>query len=264
MVSWPLKAKANHLARRPCFALEGLGIALVVGPAGGVADVADGGGAVLPAHDLLELLLEVQAEPLGHRPEFLVRGQDRLAGRVVARHPRGELPPVLHVQKHPGDQPRDAVDVAGKGRQPGNRTAFGVAMVDGRHAALVVQFAHRTWLHPLSSTRPRGATRVRDGGDESLRLDEVARVRLGVSWPSIIMIGDPTDNLHGRCDPSTTSRRNTPRRGPTPRESPAGSVNRGTVASYPERPARRWPATWSATMWSFRHRPGSSRSAPAY
>ena len=66
-----VEGEGEPLGLAAVIALEGLGVALVVGPAGRIADVADRGGAVLPAHDLLEFLFLIEPEPLGDRPNSL-------------------------------------------------------------------------------------------------------------------------------------------------------------------------------------------------
>ena len=135
-----VEGEGEPLGLAAVLALERLGVAPLGAAAGGVADVADGGGAVVPLHDRLELVPMVEAERLGHRPQLLVGLQERTASGMIAGHPRGELAPVLHVEQHPGDQPGHAVAVPRDRGQRGDRCAVG--MEDGRHATLVVQFAH--------------------------------------------------------------------------------------------------------------------------
>ena len=97
-------------------------------------------GPVHPLHDRLELVAMVEAERLGDRPQLLVGLDQRVAIGAEAGHARGELAAVLHVQEHPGDQPGDAVDLAGDRCQLGDGLALSVEY--GRDAALVVKLTH--------------------------------------------------------------------------------------------------------------------------
>ena len=65
-------------------AFERLGVAAVVGAAGGVADVADGGPARVLLHDAVVLGRVVEPERLDHRSDLLVRVDELFAVRVVA------------------------------------------------------------------------------------------------------------------------------------------------------------------------------------
>ena len=67
-----MKANGEPLGLAAVIALERLGVVAVVGAAGGVADVADGGGAVHALHDRLELRPMVEPERLGDGAELLV------------------------------------------------------------------------------------------------------------------------------------------------------------------------------------------------
>ncbi len=74
--------------------------------------MADGDRPVDLPHDRLELIAVIEPEGLGDRPHFLVRLDERVAVGPKAGHAGGELAAVLHVEQHPRNQPRHAVDVA--------------------------------------------------------------------------------------------------------------------------------------------------------
>src|SRR5581483_9289851 len=125
----------------PVLALEGLRMTPVGAAAGRVAHVTDPRRAVLPVHDRLEVVSVVETKRLGHRAQLLVGAEQGLAFGIEARHPCSELSPVLHVEKHPGDEAGDAVAlVADRGER---RDLRPVGVVNSRHAALMVEFAHR-------------------------------------------------------------------------------------------------------------------------
>ena len=146
-------------------------------------------GPVHALHDRLELVAMVEAKRLGDRPHLLVGADQRLAIRPVAGHPRGELAAVLHVQEHPRDQPRDAVDISGDRRQLGDGAARGVEY--GRDAALVVEFTHGPGFPLSNSPRPG-----RGGGEEETPWQAKSRVPLGPPAVRIIMSTKSTYNLH--------------------------------------------------------------------
>ena len=98
----------------------------------------------------------VEPERLDDGADLLVGVEDCFAVRVVAGHSGGELAPVLHVEQHPRHQPGDAVDVPRDRCQRGHNGSRGV--VNSRHAALVVQFAHE-----LENTSGEGPARIVDG-----------------------------------------------------------------------------------------------------
>ena len=141
MANWPLKAKAEPLVLLDMMPLERLGVAAVVGPAGGVADVADGGHADVLLHQRFILAAVVEAKNLGDRADFLMGIDQLLAMRIEGGHARGKLPAVLHVQQHPRHQPRDFVGAllgAQRAEPPPGQ------MVDRGNTAFVVQVvAHR-------------------------------------------------------------------------------------------------------------------------
>ena len=123
-------------------ALERLGVAAVVGAAGGVADVADGGPAGVLLHDAVVLGLVVEAKRLDDGADLLVGVEELVAIGIVGGHAGGELAAVLHVEQHPRHQPRTCSGPAG-----GQRRGRGaVEMINRRDAAFVVQFGHRVRL----------------------------------------------------------------------------------------------------------------------
>src|SRR5262245_20586171 len=120
-------------------AIERLGVAAVVGAAGGVAHVTDGRPAIVLAHDALILRLVIQPERLDDGADLLVRVENLAAARVERSETRRKLPAILQVQKNARHQPRDAVG-ASYGRQPGGR--WTIEMVNRRNAAFVVKLVH--------------------------------------------------------------------------------------------------------------------------
>src|SRR5438309_6205164 len=84
--------------------LEWLGIVAVIGSAGGVADMADGGPARVLPHDAVVLGLVVVAEGLDHGTDLLVGVQKLFSAWIVGREPRRELAPVLQIELHAGHE----------------------------------------------------------------------------------------------------------------------------------------------------------------
>ena len=119
--------------------LERLGIAAVVGAAGGVADVADGRPAGVLPHDAVVLGLVVEAEGLDDGADLLVGVEELFALGIVGGEAGRELAAVLQVEQHPRHQAGDLLRSL-QGRQP--RRVRAVQVVNRRDPAFVVQFVH--------------------------------------------------------------------------------------------------------------------------
>ena len=119
--------------------LERLGVAPVVGPAGGVADVADGGPAGELLHDAFVLGLVVEAERLDDGADLLVGVEEFFAARIVGGEAGRQLAAVLQVEQHSRHQPRHLLGT-GQGGQP--RRLAPRQMINRGDAALVVQLVH--------------------------------------------------------------------------------------------------------------------------
>ena len=119
--------------------LERLGVAAVVGAAGGVADVADGGPAGVLLHDAFVLGLVVEAERLDDGADLLVGVEELFAVRVVGGEAGGQLAAVLQVEQHPRHQARD---LFGPGSGASREARGRRQMIDRGDPALVVQFVH--------------------------------------------------------------------------------------------------------------------------
>ena len=96
--------------------LERLGVAAVVGAAGGVADVADGGPAGVLAHDAFVLGLMVEAKRLDDGADLLVGVEEFFAVGIEGGEAGGELAAVLQVEEHPRHQPRDLLGPGQRGQ----------------------------------------------------------------------------------------------------------------------------------------------------
>ncbi len=115
--------------------LEGLGVAAVLGAAGGVADVSNRRPAGVFLHQALVFRPMTHAKDLGDRADFLV-GVDQLASQgIVGGHSRGELAAVLDVQEHPRHPAAGAVRA--EVRAQGARAPAG-KMINRGDAAFVV------------------------------------------------------------------------------------------------------------------------------
>src|SRR5262249_29557667 len=68
---------------------ERLGVAQVVGAAGCVTHMADGGAAGVLAHDIVVFRMMIEAEGLDHGADLLVGIENALAARIVGRETRG-------------------------------------------------------------------------------------------------------------------------------------------------------------------------------
>ncbi len=86
-------------------ALERLSIAAVVGAAGGVANVADGGPARVLAHDAFVLGLMVETKRLNDGADLLERVEELFAAWVERREAGGELAAVLQVEQQARHEP---------------------------------------------------------------------------------------------------------------------------------------------------------------
>ena len=125
-------------------AFERLSVRFIVRAAGRVTHVADRRRAVVPLHDRLEFGAVIEPERLGDRAQFLVRFEQGLSIRVERGHARGELAAILHVEQHARHESRRAFDLARGGQDRRKTLAFGVE--NGRHAALMLEFAHGVCL----------------------------------------------------------------------------------------------------------------------
>src|SRR5208283_1631035 len=87
--------------------LERLSVTAIVGAAGGVANMADGGPARVLLHDALVLPLVIEAERLDHSAD-LAEGVDQpFAMGIVRREAGRQLAAVLQVEQHARHQAGD-------------------------------------------------------------------------------------------------------------------------------------------------------------
>ncbi len=70
--------------------------------------MADRGRAFVLLHQLFGGHRMIQPEHLGDAADILVRVDQLIPFRMVGRHARGKLPPILDVQQQPGDPARTA------------------------------------------------------------------------------------------------------------------------------------------------------------
>ena len=136
----PIEGKAEPLMPLQMMPLEGLGVAPILGPAGGIADVADRGPAGVFVHQAFALAAMAKAKDLADAPQFLVGVDQLVALGIERRHAGRKLAAILNIQQHPRHQPRGLFGTLLGAQRAGSPAR---QVIDRRDAALVVQFAHR-------------------------------------------------------------------------------------------------------------------------
>ena len=136
--------------------LERLGIAAVLGAAGGITDVADGGPTGVLRHQSLVLAAVAEAKHLADAADVLDRGEQLAAVRIPDGHPGRELAAVLDVEEHPRHETRHLLRPLGRAEVAGIGAIAAWQVVDGYQPALVMQFAQ--------SHAPEGVSKVPGGG----------------------------------------------------------------------------------------------------
>jgi hypothetical protein len=139
--------------------LQRLGIAAVLGAAGGVADVADGGSAGVLRHQSLVLAAVAEAKHLAHAADVLDGGKELAAVGVPDGHSSGELAAVLDVEKHPRHKTRHLLRPLGWAEVARIGPIAARQVVDGYQPALVVQFAQAHGPERCSADARRRAGR---------------------------------------------------------------------------------------------------------
>lgn len=130
-------------------AFEGLRVVGIFLAACRVADMADGGGSGVLLHEVVVGPLLVEVEDLGDGTDIFVGLNQRATFRSVGAESRGQLSPVLNVQKHSGEEAGDLSWPLGWAQ--GARFG-GVEMIDRGDAALVMKFRH-AWGEPMRGVR---------------------------------------------------------------------------------------------------------------
>ncbi len=148
----PVAAEGEPFVDAAVLPLEGLGIRAVIGAAGGVAHVADGGAAPAMRQNVRRLAAVPQPEGLVDRADLLVGDQEAPAGRVVARHPGGELAAHLHVEEQPGDEGRDVA------------LGIGHAVLQGVNRGDTAFFSHGVFAPRMMADDPDGPRATEEHG----------------------------------------------------------------------------------------------------
>ena len=130
-----VEGEAEPLVLLDVVPLERLGVAAVVGPAGGVADVADRRPAGVFLHQALVLGPMVHAEDLADRADFLVGVDQLVAMGMIGGHAGRQLAAVLDVQQHPRHQAGDGIRPAVRAQRT---DAPARQVIDRGHATFVV------------------------------------------------------------------------------------------------------------------------------
>ncbi len=101
----PVECKAEPLVLPQMMPLERLSIALVISPTRGIPDVPDRGRPRILLHDGFGLGGMGELEYFAHRPYILVRVDQLVASRIKRGDSGRQLPAVLDIQQHAGQQP---------------------------------------------------------------------------------------------------------------------------------------------------------------
>src|SRR5262249_14641410 len=98
----PVESNSEPFPFAAVVALKGLSKSPIIGAAGGIADVADGGSARVLFHDTVVLGLVIEPEGLDNRADLLVRVENLVALGIERAEARRQLAPILQVQQQPG------------------------------------------------------------------------------------------------------------------------------------------------------------------
>ena len=135
----PIEAEGEPLPLLDVGTLEGLGIAPILGAARRIPDMPDRRRAGVLIHEPLVDAAVAHPEHLAHAPDILVGGEELVAVGIPGRHSGGELPAILDVEKHPGNEPGHVVGPLHRAER--TRRDIG-EVIDRRKAALVMEFSH--------------------------------------------------------------------------------------------------------------------------
>ena len=152
----PVEPEGEPLPLLDVRPLQRLGIAAILGTAGGVADVADGGPTGVLRHQSLVLTAVAEAKHLADAAHILDRGEQLAAVRIPDRHAGRELAAVLDVEEHPRHETRHLLRPLGRAQVAGIGAIAAWQVVDGYQPALVMQFAQ--------AHAPEGVSKVPSGG----------------------------------------------------------------------------------------------------
>ena len=152
----PVEPEGEPLPLLDVRPLQRLGIAAILGTAGGVADVADGGPTGVLRHQSLVLAAVAEAKHLADAAHILDRGEQLAAVRIPDGHPGRELAAVLDVEEHPRHETRHLLRPLGRAQVAGIGAIAAWQVVDGYQPALVMQFAQ--------AHAPEGVSKVPSGG----------------------------------------------------------------------------------------------------
>ena len=133
------KGKTFPLAAVP--PLERLRVAACGAPAGGVTRVPNRGPAGVFLHDRRVFAPIVDSKCFDDGADFLVRIDQFVPFRVVGGHSGGKLAAVLEIEQHAGHVAGELVRVSRPDGRPVGSTR---QVIQGRHAAFVLQFVHVT------------------------------------------------------------------------------------------------------------------------
>ena len=134
-----IKSEGEPLPLLDVGALQWLGVAAILGPAGRIADMADRRRTGVLIHEPVIDAPVAHPEHLAHTPDIFVGGEKLIAIGIPGRHSGRELAAILDVEEHPGHEPGHVVGTLHRaqraGRAPGE-------VIDSRQAALVMEFSH--------------------------------------------------------------------------------------------------------------------------
>ena len=141
-----VEAEAEPFVFLQMVPLERLGVAEVVGPAGGIPHMPDGGAARVFLHQAFVLAAMAHPKDFGDAADLFVGVDQLIAIGIEDRHAGGELAAVLDVEQHSRDEPRGFFGPL----RGAERARFAAGQViDRGQTAFVIEFAHRR-------KRPRG------------------------------------------------------------------------------------------------------------
>ena len=137
-----IEAKAEPFVLLQMMPLERLRIIPIVLATSGVTHMADRRAARALVHQAFVLAAMAHSEHFAHAADIFVREQQLLPLGVVRGNSGRQLPAVLNIQQHPRHEPGNFLRTMWAAQRIGGPAR---KMINGRHSAFVMKFAHSSF-----------------------------------------------------------------------------------------------------------------------